>query len=153
MYTFSFNFYALFLNKSIKGTILNLRAIINYTILFKIELNQVSDLGIYHRVETEEKCLHGLRLKHMQGERLSLTNNAKLAQSGRHWSRTEEVQCSIPSGGNFLLKLCCSSLRKPLLSTLYNYGNSCRLIGHDATSFRWFAVVDFSTKVNFGRDL
>ena len=38
---------------------------------------------------------------------LTLTSNAKLAQSGRYQSKTQEVRCSILSVSNFLLKYFC----------------------------------------------
>ena len=44
---------------------------------------------------------------------------AKLAQLGRHQSRSQEIPGSIPTGGNiFLVNLFCSSLCKPLLTEL-----------------------------------
>ena len=59
-------------------------------------------------------------------ESLSLTSNAVLTQSERHQRRIQEVPGSIPTV-TFLLNICCSSLRKPLLPTLpalYNYGKT-----------------------------
>ena len=51
---------------------------------------------------------------------------AKLAQSGRHQSESQEVLGSIPTGGNFfLLNLFFSSPRKPLLPTLPTSRLSC----------------------------
>ena len=51
---------------------------------------------------------------------------AKLAQSGRHQSESQEVLGSIPTGGNFfLLNLFCSPPRKPLLPTLPTSRLSC----------------------------
>ena len=44
---------------------------------------------------------------------VSLTNNIKLAQSGRHQSGSQEVPGSIPTGESFLLNSFCSSLQNP----------------------------------------
>ena len=52
---------------------------------------------------------------------------AKLTQSGRYQSGSQEVPSSIPSGGIFLLNSFCSSLFKsllPTLPTLYTYGKT-----------------------------
>ena len=53
--------------------------------------------------------------------------NVKLAQLVRHPNRSQEVLDSIPTGSNYLLKIFCSSLQKPLLATLpplYNVGKT-----------------------------
>ena len=66
---------------------------------------------------------------------LHLTSNAKLAQSGRHQGKLQEVTSSISTGCNFLLDLF-SSLHKPLLTTpptLYNYGKT-RLVNLEQVS-------------------
>ena len=65
---------------------------------------------------------------------LSLTSNAKLAQSDTYQIGSQEIPCSIPTGGNFfLLNLFCRSLHKPLLPMLPESSvlGETRLVSHE----------------------